>query len=299
MNNIKDYFLFSKKERISIIILLILIVVILILPFLFSYQTTHISINNVLQQNIIALQQNSDSLQQNNTSQFNQPINPTTNSRLFYFNPNTINLDTWKKLGISEKTATTILKYVNKGGKFRKPEDLRKIWGLKKIDADRLVPYVQIMNVNNTLQPNKDNSFKEVAQKNTLSIDINTATVFDFKKLTALGYSLPYKIINFRDKLGGFISIQQVKETYDLTDSIFNVILPFLQLQTTTIKQLNINTAEEYELNKHPYIDKRLSKAIVTYRMQHGLYKSVQEIKNIAFVTQPVFDKILPYVTVN
>ena len=48
----------------------------------------------------------------------------------------------------SDKTIHTILNYRNKGGRFKQPEDLRKIYGLQKEEADLLIPYVQIKSIN-------------------------------------------------------------------------------------------------------------------------------------------------------
>ena len=136
-----------------------------------------------------------------------------------------------------------------------------------------------------------------LTEKTVGLLNANTASSYDLKKLPGIGNSLPYKIVNFREKLGGFLNMQQVKETYGMTDSIFQSILPLVHVLPITIKKLNINTASDFELNAHPYIDKRLSKAITIYRSQHGNYKSVNELKNIVFITDEVLQKITPYLT--
>jgi len=62
----------------------------------------------------------------------------------FKFDPNELDAAGWKQLGIRDRTIQTILNYRSKGGRFRKPEDLRKIWGMLPADADRLIPYCSI-----------------------------------------------------------------------------------------------------------------------------------------------------------
>ena len=49
----------------------------------------------------------------------------------FYFDPNTLSKDGWQKLGIRDKTIKTIQNYLSKGGHFRKPEDLQRVYGLR------------------------------------------------------------------------------------------------------------------------------------------------------------------------
>jgi competence protein ComEA len=301
---IEDYFTFTKKERIAAMIVVIIIVIFLMLPYIFTGKQQKKLLDADTNQKINQFRQAIDSAEkyrpkkfvENTNNQFKNEENAvTTSASLFYFDPNTIDISGWMRLGISEKTATTILKYVSKGGKFRNPDDIRKIWSLRKNDADRIIPFVRIENNSTAAKFNGSNTYKATTEKPIGLLDVNTASAYDLKKLPGIGNSLPYKIVNFREKLGGFLNMLQVKETYGMTDSIFQSILPFVHVLPTTIKKININTASDFELNAHPYIDKKLSKAIVIYRSQHGNYKSVNELKNIVFIMDDVFQKIAPY----
>lgn len=222
---------------------------------------------------------------------------------LFYFDPNTATADEWKRLGIRDKTAETILKYVSKGGHFYKPDDIAKIWGLHKNDIDRLLPYVRIENTKKEFagdgSAKNNNSFDNYKEKKTLpQVDINTSDTAAFISLPGIGNKLAQRIISFRDKLGGFYSVEQVKETYGLPDSVFQKIKPKLVL-TPAVKQLNINNATLDEMRAHPYLRYNLANAIMQYRAQHGNFSSVADIKKIMIVTDEVFNKISPYLTIN
>ena len=302
----KDYFTFSKRDRIAVIIILFIIGVFAILPYFFSVKKKKTLVDEKLQQQITQLQQNKPKSNYNKQDAEDnnwQPYAPQSNNNneaytkgeVFEFNPNTLDANGWKRLGIREKTINTIFNYLNKGGKFRTPEDIRKIWGLRKEDADRIIPYAKIEGEksNNYYK----NNYSKVTTPPSL-LDANTATAQDLKNLPGIGSSLPYKIINFREKLGGFLNMVQIKETYGMTDSVFQSILPYLHVLPTEIKKLNINTASEYDLNAHPYIDKTVAKAITIYRSQHGGYVSVNDVKKIVFITQEVFNKIAPYLSV-
>jgi DNA uptake protein ComE-like DNA-binding protein len=214
----------------------------------------------------------------------------------FLFDPNTLDEIGFSKLGLREKTIKTILNYRKKGGKFYKPEDFRKIWGLRKQEADVLVPYIVITNTANNYQyknqstPNSNVSIPKI-------ICINTATAFELKALPAVG-NVAYRIVNFREKLGGFISVNQVAETYGLTDSVFKQIQPFLTITNTSILKQDINLASEFELAKHPYIPREVARAIVIYRTQHGQFKTVDDLKKIVFLKSEIIEKMKPYLTV-
>jgi competence protein ComEA len=243
-NSWKDYFIFSRKERVAVIILFAVMAAFIGLPYFFSPRENPVEVNEKLQQQLALLQQNNpsennnynnaDSVETPRTAVYHQT---TTKDSLFYFDPNTLDEDGWKLLGVSDKTIHTILNYRSKGGKFYKPEDIQKIYGLNKDLAARLLPYVQIKN------EEKNFSAKEYVKKDSavtspkifpakkLSvININSATAEDFKSLPGIGDVLSNRIIKFRNTMGGFKSVDDVKKTYGLSDSVFQIIRPYLSL---------------------------------------------------------------------
>lgn len=298
-----SYFSFTAKESLIAIILLVLGIGIFVVPFFVNEKKiTPTSITQKIQFSTDTNQQKTSYQKQKKdygNNQFAEDEEVAKELNPFTFNPNTLSQEGFVQLGLPAKTIKTILNYRNKGGRFYKPDDFRKIWGLTTEQANVLVPYIEIpnsyQNTKNSYSNNQNNNYATINSPSI--IDINTATAYDFKKLPALG-NLAYKIVNYRDKLGGFISIDQIKETYGLTDSILLAIKPFLQLQTQEIKKLNINTATDFELAQHPYIATNIAKAIVIYRNQKGLYKSVDDIKKIAFIKEPTFQKMAPYLCI-
>lgn len=218
---------------------------------------------------------------------------------LFYFDPNTAAAADWKRLGLRDKTIGTIQNYLSKGGHFYKPEDIGKIWGLYPDEVQRLLPYVQIAPKENnyTQQPYETKTWDKPKYTPSI-IDINTADTTALIALPGIGSKLAQRIINFRDKLGGFAKAEQVGETFGLADSTFQKIKTRITAGNTAIKQLNINTATADELKAHPYIRYNLANAIVQYRSQHGNFTSVAAIKNIMMVTEDIYSKVAPYLTV-
>jgi competence protein ComEA len=221
-------------------------------------------------------------------------------AELFYFDPNTINSDEWKRLGLRDKTINTILNFISKGGKFRQPDDIKKIWGLHEDEIQRLMPYVRIASINPPAENSKQLPvFTKYDQKKSVEIvDINLADTTALIRLPGIGPKLSNRIINFRDKLGGFYTIEQVSETFGLADSVFQKIKPLFQLHDRNIRQLNINTASLDELKQHPYIRYNLASLIVQYRTQHGNFVAVSDIKKIMTVTDELYNKLSPYLAI-
>ena len=114
--------------------------------------------------------------------------------------------------------------------------------------------------------------------------------------LPGIGSKLAARIINFRNKLGGFYSVEQIGETFGLQDSVFQKIKGWL-IVDGTVQKININSATKEELGKHPYIRWNLANAIVAYRNQHGDFKSLNELKNIAVIDEATFEKIVHYLS--
>jgi competence protein ComEA len=292
---IKDYFTFSKKERVAIVILILIIIASIILPFFIKPSHKKVAVDKDLLAAITTLQS------KQSTSKFNKENNADTlltqQIQLFYFDPNTLDETGWRKLGLREKTIKTIINYVSKGGKFKNAEDIRKIWGLRKDEADRLIPFIRIVQNENTTYKKYDKQKNEPSK--TVLLDINIATPYQLKQVPNIGNAYPYRIVNYREKLGGYLNLQQLHEVYGMTDSVYNSILPYIFITAIEIKKININIATEEELSNHPYINKSIAKAIIIQRNKYGVYQSIQELKQkIIFLKEDVFNKMEPYITV-
>lgn len=308
---VKDYFVFTRKERKGTVAVVILILLITVLPFFFPVvikeePVDHSEFAMEISQLIIDSSERKYSGYSN--KEFENDYTPENRKSIkaveFYFDPNTALVNDWVRLGIKEKTAATIQKYLSKGGKFTKPEDIRKIWGLSQKDADRLIPYVRIKKQETPLTVYEKTMYPERSAKTFPSgkiqnVPVNSADTVAFKSLPGIGSKLAQRIINFRKKLGGFYSVDQVGETFLLPDSTFRKIKPFLILDDPPVKKINLNAASLDDLKDHPYIRFYVANAIVQYRNQHGNFHSLDEIKKIMIVTDSIFIKVVPYLSLD
>ncbi|MDH7464524.1 helix-hairpin-helix domain-containing protein [Chitinophagaceae bacterium 26-R-25] len=301
----KDYFSFTKKERIGVIVLLIIIVAVFLLPTFFSNPAPpDAAAVKDFKEQVAKLQTKKDTRSEYSNHYEKRDYRDFTNDKtstrgeLFYFDPNTASQTDWQRLGLNEKTIHTILNYVTKGGKFRKPDDLLKIYSLKEADAQRLIPYVRI---NGTEAIKTDTHEERVVvkpEKKFSIIDVNTADTSLLKSLPGIGSKLAQRIVHFREKLGGFNEVTQIAETYGLPDSVFQKISSYLTVGKGGIKQININVATANDLKQHPYIGWKIASAIVQYRSQHNEFQSVEDLRKIALISEDNYKKIYPYVSI-
>ena len=164
------------------------------------------------------------------------------NRELFYFDPNTIPAKDWKRLGLRDNTIHTIQNHLSKGGKFRKPEDLQKIYGLHENEYQQLLLFVKIENSysynhNEKIEINTANDPPAGKQKIVQPIDVNEADTSAFVALPGIGSKLANRIISFREKLGGFYSVEQIGDTYNLPDSTFQKTKPYLRAGDVAVKK--------------------------------------------------------------
>ena len=174
------------------------------------------------------------------------------------------------------------------------------MWGLRDDEKERLVPYVRIAA---TAQPTYTNNYtpyekKPFEKKVPTAIDINAGDSAAFDALPGIGGGYSRRIINFRNRLGGFYKVEQIAETFGLPDSVYEKIKPLLKISGNDVKKLNINTAKEEELKAHPYIRWQLAKVITEYKKQHGDFKSLQDLRKIMAIDEETYNKITPYLTI-
>lgn len=308
---VKDYLFFSKKERNAIIILITVIVIIAMIPYLYKPNiaaTLPTAEQQVFLQELAKLKEKENKLSAiRNNEEETQTSGQYSNGPkavLFYFDPNTLSVEGWQKLGVRDRTIQTIKKYLSKGGKFKEADDLKKIYGLRENETGRLMTYVRIArkiesgtkSFQDIESPAQEQYVKKAFRHQ--SINVNTADEAVWVALPGVGEKLAARIIGFREKLGGFHNIDQIGETYGLPDSTFQKIRPRLSIEDGQVRRLNINTATLEELKQHPYIRWNIARVLVAYRGQHGNFTSIEEIRQIDIITPEIFQKIAPYLSI-
>jgi competence protein ComEA len=217
---------------------------------------------------------------------------------LFPFDPNMASSVELKNLGFPDFIAQRIVTYRSKGGRFKTSEDLKRIYGIDTTWVNTLRPFVRFSSTN-TYSKSSPGRDSESTPARVLPMDLNTCDSLSLLSIYGIGPKLSSRIIRYRNRLGGFVSMHQLHEVYGLD----TIVLSELRKRTFidenfAPKKINLNTASEKELLQLPYIKSALARAITTYRFQHGEYDSVDELLKIDRIDSPTFEKIKPYLTV-
>jgi competence protein ComEA len=218
---------------------------------------------------------------------------------LFYFDPNTASEQELVTLGIPPGTAKTLIKYRSKGGKFYKKEDLRKLYTLKPGDYERLAPYVRIAGERDLGK--EEHRYPAAGYADRIAapekIELNSTDAATLVLLKGIGPAFAKRILNYRNALGGFVSVEQLKEVYGLPDSVYRQISPRLLTDTRNIKLINVNTATEAELAQHPYIRKWLASDIIKLRNGLKTFTEIAQIRQVPLINDEKYRKIAPYLS--
>lgn len=304
---IKDYLTFSKKDRLAVLAVLFILIVMYSLPRLFSKGPATLTLkeDSLLLRTMDTLENKSVQQTDNYPRSSTAPYYATsrqpqgfTEGELFRFDPNTLPAEGWQKLGLNDKTVRILINYRNKGGRFYKPEDLKKVWTMPGGFYERVKAYIAITPVERPSYPTFTSTPYSRPERKIEPVDVNTGDTAAFIALPGIGPVLASRIINFRNKLGGFHTIDQVSETYGLPDSTFQQLKPFFTISIEEVQKLNINQATKEALSAHPYISWKLANAIVEYRNQHGNYLCLDDLKNILILDEATFLKIRNYLTI-
>ena len=213
---------------------------------------------------------------------------------LFHFDPNTVDSIELQKLGFKKNSIQAIIKFRKKGGTFHEPSDLKYIYGITDAQYEKLEPFIKIKPILSKEQVATFPEKKEFTDPETITIDINQANIWEWQKLKGIGPYYAGRITAFRNKLGGFSTIEQIAETYGLPDSVFQRMRPSLVVSSIPNK-LDINQFPVDSIKAHPYINWKQAQIIVNYRNQHGPYNTTEDLYRIRAFDTVFIEKIGPY----
>lgn len=287
---IKKYFNLSRRELNGVNVLLIITLGVWCMPFL--YDITDVSESEYYEEII----------QKNDVYKDKDVAAPVA---YFDFDPNKLNIDEWKKLGLLPPQIKAITNYRAKGGVFYKKEDLKKIYTLSEADYQKLEPHIHIATKSFgksavILQDSTHSQkYEGKAAVNSLKkppvLNLNLVDTIDLMQLPGIGPVYAKRILKYRNLLGGYCKLEQLQEVYGMDSLRFETIKPFLRIDGNDIKQILINKIDYQDLRRHPYINANYAKVIVQYRGQHGVFKNIEDLANIVLFDKDYLRKIEPY----
>jgi len=293
---VRVFFGFSRNETNAFLILLpLMFSIVFILPAYKVFFTQH-------EKDYTQEQRALDSLiaQWKKEDKSNEDIIARQPHPFFHFNPNTVTPEELVHLGFPPYMASRMVNYRSKGGTFFIKSDLLKLYGMDTALYTSLYSWIDLP-VDKPGKITEEKKITEGKSKPTKEkFDLNQADSSQLISIYGIGGKLSARIIKYRDRLGGFVSLDQLKEVYGLDTTVIRELkMKCFITGSFQPKRININTASEKEFATHPYIKYAIAKAITAYRFQHGDFKSIDDLTQIALIDHATFEKIKPYLSIN
>ena len=143
----------------------------------------------------------------------------------------------------------------------------------------------------------KEQTILQFPVRDSVYLDLNASDTLDLQEVRGVGKVRARNIYKYGQKLGGYISVEQLKEVYSIDSATFEQIKPHFYAGKTEIKKININSDDPKYLARHPYIDFALAKALIRFRKKYEKdFNSIEEIKQIHLMDEETYNKLRPYI---
>ncbi|MFM7814654.1 MAG: ComEA family DNA-binding protein, partial [Flavobacteriales bacterium] len=215
------------------------------------------------------------------------------------FNPNQADDSIWLGFGVSQKGLQSIRKYLAKGGEFRKEEDVARMYCIDSTLFQKMRPFLMFpRRVNQFDRPPSPFRQHDWAYHPTaMRVELNSADTIELRKLPAIGVSIARRIIQYRERLGGYHALHQLLEVYRMTTGKLDTIQPFLVIDPSLIRKISINQISAQELGHHPYISPSQARALIAFRDKHGPFRSPPDLLQCLAMDAETLKQLEPYLS--
>lgn len=303
MDPVRKWLTFNKGERVAIITIMALIVL-LVLACVFRPARKSLSeaaLHNL--DSLLALRQAAIEMQQQQKAERVEEVNEL---HPFPFNPNTLTEEEWLQMGLTDRQVRNIMNYQAKGGRFYTKSDLGKLYTISDEDFAQLEPFIVLPEVSRKVSKRTTEQKaqtlveepKRMEKKPIPIVDLNTADSAILVELPHIGDYTASRIVAFREKLGGFIDKEQLRDVKGMDSTRFAAILPYINIGVVEPRKIDINRDDFKTLVNHPYLDYGQVKRIVNQREKRGMIKDwnrLQELFNDGTPLNPLLEFYLKF----
>ncbi len=207
---------------------------------------------------------------------------------LSYFDPNALDATGFVALGFSEAQAATIIRYRTSMGGFKTAEDFGRSYVVSPEMFEKLRPDIVIAPV----------AEKVIPAKKAL-VELNGADSILLRSVSGIGAVLVVRIMDYRERLGGYVRVEQLAEIPGVTQENYERIGQQIFVDSCKIRKIDINFAPHQSvvdaLGNHPYITAKGLRKLLKNRQLKGGWRTIGDMVNENIVTQEQAARLAPY----
>lgn len=291
------YFVMTAEQWLGVVVLVVLVVGTLMVVKRFQppKEDETVWVNDSTKAQFVDYQEKQDSIRK---AQWRKQRD-TIAIRMEVFDPNTADSSTLVHLGFKPWQAKNMVKYRAAGGRYRKPEDLKKLYGMTDSMFQALTPYIYIAREEvdsvavDSLRKDSLPRWKE-ENKDTI-LNLRTADTVELKMIHGIGSYRARQIVRYREQLGGFVSVEQVLEAKGMENVDADSLLAHFWIDSVKIEPMNVNSVGVQRLSRHPYLRFEQAQAIYELRRKKIRLDSIQQLQQIECISAETLEKIAPY----
>jgi len=285
MKYLKSHFWYNRSQRNGILFLVFIIVILQLTYFFVDFSSND---KTELNSNIIAqFQIEIDS--------FKKIEIENRKPKIYPFNPSFLTDYRGYQLGMSTEEIDRLLQHRNNGKYINSTQEFQQVTKVNDSLLKTIQPYFKFPDwvVNKNAKASKK---QRVNEGKIPKQDLNSATAIELTSVNGIGEKLSQRIINYRNKLGGFSLNDQLFEVWYLDKDVAEKVLKrFTVIDKPIIEKINVNTSTFKEVLSIVYIDYELTKKIFNYRDEVAELQSIEELKKIDGFPVEKFERIALY----
>jgi DNA uptake protein ComE-like DNA-binding protein len=272
---ISSYFNFSRSQRTAVFFLFGIIVILQLIYFFADFSS--FSKVSPEKEKWLSLQSQIDSMKQEKLDYV---------PKIYPFNPNFITDYKGYKLGMSVPEIDRLLAFRKENKYVNSPKEFQAVTKVSDSLLNAISPYFKFPDwVNKKKEFKNYKNYPNTAftkKEKIVIIDINRASQEDLIKIYGIGEAISLRILKFKESLGGFVSMEQMKDVWGLSPEVIeNLNSHFKVLTLPNVKKVDINNASIKELSQFPYFNYQIAKQIVTFRSMNGDIKNIDDLTKI------------------
>ena len=227
--------------------------------------------------------------------QYQHPQLPPLRPRRF--NPNTADSILLLEQGLKTWQVSNMLKYRRAGGRWRRRSDMKRLYGLSEEQYSQLRPYIDLPDTLPSDTARRDTLLRYVSHKRDTILELNTADTAQLQLLRGIGRWTAMQIVRYREQLGGYYSVEQLREIPHIDQQMLDTVLQHFTLDTTRITPLRVNRCAVGTLSHHPYLRFEQARAIYEHRRQHIRLSGLDDLRSLPELTQDDLLRLRPYLS--
>lgn len=217
----------------------------------------------------------------------------------FVFDPNQADSTELLRLGLRPWQVRNIYKYRARGGRYHRPEDFARVYGMTGELFARLRPYIRIADTYKYLRDTPafdtlqvDTSVYPVKHTAGVRLELNSADTAELQRIPGIGRVRAAQIVRYRNRLGGFARLEQLGEIEGLPEGLEK----WFFIHRKPVAGLKLNRLSVEALRRHPYLNFYQSKVIVEHRRKFGPLTSLEDLSMYDEFTDADTLRLRPYV---